>query len=124
MACAAYTSSRAGRDTDPLLQPNAAVATLGQGTKVAPDLADRIADVDGVTGVVAIREVALIQGDGMVGTGWLASCDGVVRTLGLEGAACGAGGLATASGFHLDGALSIVTTDKCIVPGSISSHWL
>ncbi|MEO5885797.1 MAG: FtsX-like permease family protein [Candidatus Limnocylindrales bacterium] len=106
---AAYTSSQAGRDTDPLLQPNAAVATLGQGARVVPDLADRIADVDGVTGVVAIRDVALIQGDAMVGIGWLASCDGVVRTLGLEGAACTAGGLATASGFHLDGgALSVV----------------
>ena len=105
---AAYTSSQAGRDTDPLLQPNAAVATLGQGARVAPDLADRIADIDGVTGAVAIREVALIQGDGMVGTGWLASCEGVVRTLGLVGAACAAGGLATALGFHLDGALSIV----------------
>jgi len=105
---AAYTSSQAGRDTDPLLQPNAAVATLGQGARVVPDLADRIADVDGVTGVVAIREVALIQVEAMVGIGWLASCDGVVRTLGLAGAACTAGGLATSSGFHLDGALSVV----------------
>lgn len=98
----AYAAAEAGRDTDPLLQPDAAVATLrGDGSGV-PSLADDLANIPGVTGAVAVREVSLVVGEGMVGVGWLASCPDVVRVLGLADAQCAAGGLSTASGFVLD----------------------
>ncbi len=105
---AAYARAEAGRDTDPLLQPGAAVAYLGSHNADDAALAERIADVAGVTRAVAIREVGLVRGTEPIGSAWLASCGEVVDVLGLPKATCPPGGLAGSSGFLEPGELSVV----------------
>jgi hypothetical protein len=112
-AFAAYATSRAGRDTDPLLQPAAVVATLGgpggPGSTIAADLADRIATVEGVTGALTVREVALVQGDGgIVGSGWLASCPDLTAVLALVDAICPPSGVSTTDGSMVVGPYTLV----------------
>lgn len=116
----AYASGQAGRDTDPLLQPNAVVGSLDSGPTAAPDLADAMAEIPGVTGAVAVREVSLIVGESMVGVGWLASCPDVVRVLGLDGAQCAPGGLSTASGFVFEASELRIGRDS-VDPGDASA---
>jgi len=108
---ASYVGSQTGRDTDPLLQPGAVVAQLSSepaadlpgGAGGSADLAARLTEIDGVTGVVAVREVALVRGEGMVGLGWLASCPDLSIVLGLSNATCAPGGLTTSSGATASG---------------------
>lgn len=118
---AAYARAEAGRDTDPLLQPGAAVAYLGGHDGDDAALVERIGAVAGVTGVVAIREVGLVRGDEPVGSAWLASCAEVVDVLGLRDATCPAGGLAGSSGFLEPGELRVVleTADETDPPATV-----
>ncbi len=123
---AGYLDSRAGRDTDPLLQPGAVVAELGAASATTPSgssasagLAERLTAVDGVTGAVAVRDVALVQGEGMVGVGWLASCADVAVVLGLTDATCAPGGITTSSGATAVGRFTLVP-DPAAADGGIS----
>lgn len=106
----AYTRSQAGSDTDPLLRPGAIVAQLGGGAATeGPGLNQAVAGIAGVTDVVAIREVALVRDEGIVGFAWLASCPEVVRILGLDATGCVADGLTSVSGAALDGPYRLVS---------------
>ena len=105
----AYVRSEAGRDTDPLLQDGAVVAYLGSSANGGEAAVRALEGTTGVTRVVAIREVGLVEGDGIVASAWLASCPDVVDVLGLAGASCPPGGISTASGFQgLRGEFTVV----------------
>ncbi len=104
---ASYSRAQSGNVTDPLLeQPGALVAHLRVGATT--DLAERIARLDGVTKAVPIRGVAVIRDEGLVATGWIASCPEVVAVLALQGAVCAPSGLNTGSGFDEPGRYSLV----------------
>jgi hypothetical protein len=99
----AYIGDQAGRDDDPTLQPGAVAAYLGSSANGGRAAAVALETTPGVTRVLPIREVGLVQGDGIVASGWLASCPEVVEVLALQGATCPAGGISTASGFDAVG---------------------
>ena len=96
----AYIQDASGRDTDPLLQPDAVVAYLGSSANGGRAAEEALESTPGVTAVLPIREVGLVQGDGIVGSAWLASCADVVEVLALDGASCPSSGFSTASGFE------------------------
>ena len=100
---AAYTRSQAGTVGDPLLQPNAVVAYMGGGPGTAT-LATSIRRLDGVTGAVPVREVALVRNEVIEDFGWVAACPDLERALGLAGASCAPSGISTTGvGDHLVG---------------------
>lgn len=114
-----YSRAQTGGFTNPLLQPNTLVASV----RVDPttDLAERIARLDGVTSVLPIREVAVIRDEGMVATGWIASCPDVVVAFALQGAVCAPSGLNTGSGFDEPGRYSLVS-DTADPTGALLPH--
>ena len=126
---AAYTRSQTGAIGDPLLQPNAVVAYMGGGSGTA-SLPTSIGRLDGVTGVVAVREVALVRNEVIEDFGWVAACPELQRALGLQGAACAASGINTSGGARFSGEYVLVpdrsdqtgarppSTTVSIAPGS------
>ncbi len=89
----AYTRSEAGRDIDPLMQPDGVLAYVRGGSSLPNDLSARLQQLDGVTGAVPIRKVALADAEGIREFGWVAACSDLVRVLDLVGASCSASGI-------------------------------
>ena len=105
-----YVEGEMGRDTDPLLQPDGVVAYLGSSANGGHAAVEALSATPGVRRVLAIREIGLVQAEGIVAGGWLASCAEVVEVLALEGASCPASGVSTASGFEG------ITGESTVVP--------
>jgi FtsX-like permease family protein len=107
----AYARSQQVNANDPLLRPNGIVTWLGNGSGLSAELADRLAQIAGVTAAVPIREVGLLRGDGFEAFAWVASCPNLVPVLALDGATCAKGGVNTLSAPAVSGRYTL-TPDR------------
>lgn len=89
----AYARSEAGVDVDPLMQRDGVLAYVRGGSRLPNDAPTTIGAIDGVTGVVPIRSVALVAGGGIAQYGWLAPCAELVTVMDLGGATCSPDGI-------------------------------
>jgi hypothetical protein len=118
----AFTRSQAGTDVDPLMRPNGVLAFVRNAGSLPNELPATIRRLDGVTDLVAVRKVALVEVEGITQYGWLAPCPDLVRVLGLTGASCSKGGIDTpidVGGLGLGGRYQLIpdaTTSGGAVP--------
>ncbi|MEO5964559.1 MAG: FtsX-like permease family protein [Candidatus Limnocylindrales bacterium] len=116
----AYTQTRAGSAMDLLLPSGGVVAWLGGARPVTDALTDQLRVLPGVTAAVPIREVSLVRGEEVAGSGWVVTCADLRAVL-ARGAAieCAPKGISRANTTAtLDGTF-VMRTDRDLVGGPL-----
>jgi hypothetical protein len=105
----AYTDRQAEFRSDPLIPDGAVVAYLGTPMgDTTDDLVRRLGSIEGVTGVLPVREIGLVVGDGMEAYGWIVDCARFVEMTRIEGASCSPTGISTTAGVTIEGSFRLV----------------